>query len=74
MSYAVIDSPDFTAVSLRPLPIPELFVRIVSGCWWIIGALGEEVVDRRGARVSGVNVVELVPGRETGDDTLRGCN
>ena len=32
-SYAAIDSPDFTAVNLRPPPIPELFARIVSGCW-----------------------------------------
>lgn len=39
----------------------------------MIGALGEEVVERRGARDSGVKVVELVPGRETGEDTLRGC-
>ena len=37
------------------------------------GALGEDVVERRDVRVSGVKVVELVPGREIGDDTLREC-
>ena len=39
----------------------------------MMGALGEDVVERRGCGlVSGEKVVEPVPGREMGDDTLRG--
>lgn len=37
----------------------------------MMGALGEDVVARRTVRFSGEKVVELVPGREIGDDTLR---
>lgn len=63
-------SPFRTIESLLPLILPLLSIREIGGRWCMIGGSvdGEEPRDGRNCLLSGVMTVELVPGRDIGDE------